>query len=317
MKTHILFIDNLEKLSIKKDSTLLLALTLKEMGYKVCLIFEESLYFSNIQKTLKISHFEGSYSKEDFYILDFKVLDFEVIELNSECIFHMRLDPPFDARYLRYLWILESLKNYRKIQVINDSKGILTYNEKLVAYQRSDSIESFVGTSKEDFKIFIDEVKKSGTREVIIKPLDLFQGIGVKKFLVEDESLLDLFLESVKIFKGPVIVQPFKEEVLKGEIRSLFFRSEHLGTILKVPPKGNFLANIVQGAEFSEHELSREMFSKCQSICNEMAKEGIYFIAFDILADSISEVNITCPGLLVEVSYAVKENLAKKIIELI
>ena len=41
------------------------------------------------------------------------------------------------------------------------------------------------------------------------------------------------------------------------------------------------------------------------------------FIAFDILNDYLQEVNITCPGLLVEVSEAVGKNLAKDIIKMI
>ena len=45
-----------------------------------------------------------------------------------------------------------------------------------------------------------------------------------------------------------------------------------------------------------------------------LKKEGVYFVAFDIIGDCISEVNITCPGLMVEVSEACGENLAQKIV---
>ena len=44
---HLLFIDPLEKLTIKKDSTLLLAHTLKQAGKEVYLLFEKDFYFSN------------------------------------------------------------------------------------------------------------------------------------------------------------------------------------------------------------------------------------------------------------------------------
>ena len=43
-------------------------------------------------------------------------------------------------------------------------------------------------------------------------------------------------------------------------------------------------------------------------------EEGIYFVAFDIIGDNISEVNITCPGLMVEVSEACKKNLAEEMV---
>ena len=44
---------------------------------------------------------------------------------------------------------------------------------------------------------------------------------------------------------------------------------------------------------------------------------GVDWVAFDILGDSVQEVNITCPGLLVEVSYAFERNLADEIIDLL
>ena len=50
-------------------------------------------------------------------------------------------------------------------------------------------------------------------------------------------------------------------------------------------------------------------------ITKNLIKEGIYFVAFDIIGDFISEVNITCPGLMVEVSEACKKNLAEEMIK--
>jgi glutathione synthase len=44
---------------------------------------------------------------------------------------------------------------------------------------------------------------------------------------------------------------------------------------------------------------------------------GVDWLAFDILGDANTEVNITCPGLLVEVSYAHKKNLADVVIDMI
>ncbi len=57
--------------------------------------------------------------------------------------------------------------------------------------------------------------------------------------------------------------------------------------------------------------------ARCEAIVKELASHGVDWVAFDILSDSISEVNITCPGLLVEVSYAMKKNLADVVIDMI
>ena len=44
---HILFIDPLEKLNPKKDSSLMLAQTMKVAGIPVFLLFEDDFYLSN------------------------------------------------------------------------------------------------------------------------------------------------------------------------------------------------------------------------------------------------------------------------------
>ena len=98
---------------------------------------------------------------------------------------------------------------------------------------------------------------------------------------------------------------------------SLYFKQKEIGTILKLPKEGEFLSNIAQGATFRVEPLSAIARARCEAIVKELAGFGVDWVAFDILSDSISEVNITCPGLLVEVSYAMKKNLADVVIDLI
>ena len=49
---HILFIDPIEKLNPKKDSTLMLATTMKQQGLLVYLLFEKDFYVSNKAKNI-------------------------------------------------------------------------------------------------------------------------------------------------------------------------------------------------------------------------------------------------------------------------
>lgn len=309
--THILFIDPLEKLSIKKDSSLLLALSLKKAGKKVFLLFEEDFFFDNTAEKLELNvyDFEGSFNESSFYVESFSLAKKQKFVLGEKTTIHMRIDPPFDTRYLRYLWMLISFENKYGVKTINKALGILKNNEKLLAYERKGSLESYVGSSKKGFLEFIGKLKKSH-EYLIMKPLDLYQGIGVEKVKLDDDCE-DSFVRKVKEFDGPVVCQPFVKEVESvGEIRTVFFKGREIGTILKKPPGGSFLANIAQGADFKEEKLSKETLKACEKIAGDLLKEGVDLIAYDILGDSISEINITCPGLLVEVSSACKKNLA-------
>jgi glutathione synthase len=316
MKKHILLIDPLSKLVPAKDSSLMFALSLKERGYDVALVFEEDFFITNNQiPSMRVYDFDGSFEEDGCYIKDFKLTTERFWSADSSSILHMRLDPPFDGRYLRFLWMQKFLKS-KGVEVLNDPDGVLLFNEKLYAYEHESSLETYVGSSKEGFLVFVQEMKKKGHTELILKPLDLYQGIGVEKVSL-DQDYKEVFLKKVADYNGPVVVQPFAKEVTNGEVRSLYFKGKELGSILKVPKEGEYLANIAQGATYDKYELTSSQRTACEEICQELSKYGVDWIAFDILGESISEVNITCPGLLVEVSKAYGKNLSFDIIDLL
>jgi glutathione synthase len=314
--THVFFIDSLEKLSIKKDSSLMLAATLKEMGEDVKLLFEKDFYVTNNTPLIfALYDFNALFKSDGAYLESFTLGNEKFIEIQSNDVIHMRIDPPFDTRYLRYLWMLRFIQE-KGIKVINSPDGILKFNEKLHAYTQKSALASYVGSSADGFMKFVNTLPDKS--EIILKPLDLYQGIGVEKISSNDlEITKERFQEKVLENNGPIVAQVFCEEVRKGEVRSLYFKGVELGSILKVPKDGEFLANIAQGAGFHAIELSAELKNECDDICKQLMLDGVDWVAFDILNDHVSEINITCPGLLVEVSFAHKKNFARMIAELL
>ena len=314
---EIFFIDPLEKLNIKKDSSLLWALTAKERGREAYLLFEEDFYFSNTsnERIFRLYEFKGDYDSQSFYVLNFERTSAKDLAIEKEDVLHMRIDPPFDSRYLRYLWMLESLRKQTGVCIKNAPQGILYKNEKLSAYEL-ESLPSYVGTSLREFIRFAKSLKEKGVQELIFKPLDLFQGIGVSKVTLSDEKrLTEDFKKKIDDLQGPVVVQPFLKEVLKGEMRATYLKDHSIGSIIKTPPEGTYLANIAQGARYEKTELSKELSQKCLEISKEFSRWGIDLISFDLLGGYITEINVTCPGLLVEVSNANGYNLCEKIID--
>lgn len=314
---HILFIDPIEKLNPKKDSTLMLATTMKLAGLEVYLLFEKDFYLSNkLNPEFKVYDFISEFYEDGCYLKSFTLGGQFLKEITIRDIIHMRIDPPFDTRYLRYLWMLRFYQE-QGIRIMNSPDGILKFNEKLHAYAQPSSLASFVGSSASEFMKFADLMKNENHHELILKPLDLYQGMGVEKILLDRPDLQSKFEAKVLENNGPIVAQPFCKEVTNGEIRSLYFKGIELGSILKVPKKGEFLANIAQGADFHAISLSSSVTEECNRICAELLLDGVDWVAFDILGDHVSEVNITCPGLLVEVSFAHKKNLALDLLKLL
>jgi glutathione synthase len=314
---HVFFIDPINKLSPKKDSSLMLASTMKQVGMEVYLLFEVDFYLNN-KKTpeFQLYDFQAEFYDDGCYLKSFTLGSSVQKKLTPEDILHMRIDPPFDTRYLRYLWMLRFYQS-QGIRVVNSPVGILKFNEKLHAYAQPSSLASFVGSSVAEFMVFAESMKRDNHRELILKPLDLFQGIGVEKISLDRPDLKEKFELKVIENNGPVVAQPFCKEVVSGEIRSLYFKGIELGSILKIPKKGEFLANIAQGADFHAIDLSPSVKNECNRICQELLEDGVDWVAFDIMGEHVSEINITCPGLLVEVSFAHKKNLARELISMI
>ncbi|MCY4644439.1 MAG: hypothetical protein OXB88_07455 [Bacteriovoracales bacterium] len=313
---HILFIDPLEKLSIQKDGTLLLAHTLSEMGRKVYLLFEDDFYIlSNTPPKVRVFEFTSRLEKSSFHLSSFSLSNEKTLSLGQDVIFHIRLDPPFDGRYLKYLWMIDFLKNFG-VKFFNDPRGILFFNEKISSFLSNSSLPSYIGRSFKELLTFTNDLKEQGFTDLMLKPLDLYQGMGIEKVSLEDQSFLkEAFQKKVKASHSPVLAQPFLKKIKEGEVRAVFFGKRILGTILKIPPEGSFLANIAQGASCSAIELPEEIAQECSKIGDALLPYGLYWLAYDILDGHINEVNVTCPGLLVEVSCALKRNLALDLVQ--
>jgi glutathione synthase len=311
---HIFYIDPLEKLNIKKDSTLRLAIAMKARGIESYVLFEKDLAWGNTSVELKMYRFEGE--ADGAYLKSFRLADAVEITPVKGDVMHMRLDPPFDGRYLRYLWILDQWEA-RGVRVINSPRGIMQFNEKLLAYEQLGAVASWVGEDAQSFEHFRAELRLKGVSEIVLKPLDLYSGIGVEKWSIDDAKLSARFVEKARELGGPIVAQSFMPEVHQGEIRALYYAGKHLGSILKKPKEGEFISNIAQGAAFSAIELPASVQTKCEAICARLTKYGVLWVAFDILGGTPTEVNVTCPGLLVEVSHAHQKNLADVLIDLI
>ena len=123
---HVFYIDPLAKLNIKKDSSLMMALSLKNRDKEAYLLFEEDFYVSNTLETkLKVYKFKGNFKEDGYYIDSFELCESLDLQIGQSVTIHMRIDPPYDQRYQRYLWMLDYLSKQTSAQVLNHPLGIM------------------------------------------------------------------------------------------------------------------------------------------------------------------------------------------------
>jgi len=312
---HLFFINNLTDLIVKKDSTLAIIAALKDIGHEVYLLFQDDFYYQNtLEVTFKMYDFNYKWDTSKLYLEDFTLKDFSKVKINENFLVHLRLDPPFDLRYLRYCWMWDSLEKIIGFKTTNKASEILKNNEKLLAYNSPDSCPTLITSNFESFTKFINDLSAT---EVVCKPVDLYQGIGVVKLDTKLKSLESKFHELVKEYDGPIVVQPFLENVKKGELRIVYFNNIYIGAIKKIPKEGGFISNIAFGATYHDYQPSKIELDLCERYSGDLYKDGLNFLAFDILDNQIQEINVTCPGLIVELSKASGQNKALEIANLL
>ena len=214
----------------------------------------------------------------------------------------MRKEPPYDMAF-HYATQLLSLSN---TLVVNHPSALRDFNEKLITLPFDHYMPpTLVSSNSEQILDFL-ETHSGG----VIKALDSFQGKSVKK-------VAPSAADEVSSYTGngtqPVMVQPFLEAVFDGDKRVLMLGERFLGASLRRPRKG-YHANFAMSDALPATLTKRE-----QGIVEElgpwMVEKGIHFAGLDFIGETLTEINITCPTGIMQVSKLDGKNLALEMVE--
>lgn len=290
--TRVLFIvDPLVNLNPSLDTSIRWMWCYRELGWEV--------FASTIEDFLLRDQMLCFKAKRVDFKGDFNSVFFDEDscgEFNSFEHIHMRKDPPFDMDYVTALWFLRR----SKARIFNHPDAILSNNEKISILDFSEaSRPALVSSSPREILNFI---AKNANGHAVIKPLNLFGGRGVDQVLLEGNQVRDLQkLEKIQIDQpGYKIVQEFDKRVFDGEVRVFTVHGGVIASCLKIPEKGNFLANTRAGATLHRYELKPIELERISSVASELKKRGLFVIGFDLIGGYISEINVTSPRLLID-----------------
>jgi glutathione synthase len=222
----------------------------------------------------------------------------------------IRKDPPFDANYL---WACQLLEHVRGATVVvNDPRGLREANEKLYATHFPElTPETLVSNSKARIKQFVARV---GGRAVL-KPLSGAGGEGV--FLLRDDDLnLNAIIEAVTHDgKRVAMVQRFLPEVARGDKRILLLDGEPLGAILRVPRHDDVRSNIHVGGTVEAADLDDDDRRIVAGVAPRLRADGLSFVGLDVIGGRLTEVNVTSPTGIQQMSRLRGENLSARVLE--
>lgn len=221
----------------------------------------------------------------------------------------VRTDPPFDTNYLWTTLLLEHLRD--KTLVVNDPRGLREANEKLYTCRFPDLMpETLVSAHRERIKSFVRQV---GGRAVI-KPVDGAGGEGVMALMQGDPNLRAIIDNVTHNGRRVAMVQRFLPEYEQGDKRILLLDGEPIGALLRVPKPDDIASNLRMGGSAHASELDAHDQRIIERIAPRLRADGLYFVGLDVIGGFLTEVNVTSPTGIQQISRLNRENVPARVV---
>ena len=299
--------DPIERIKPEKDGTLDLLLSAQSFGYEVTRFHSEELKIIDgrplgIGRSITVNDDVKNwfaYGTENEFCLS----DFDVIL--------MRKDPPFDMEYIYATYILD-LAKMGGAKVINDPSAIRNLNEKVsITMFPSVTPPTLVTSNQSDLESFLNQQEK-----IVVKPLDGMGGRSI--FIVEkgEPNTNTIFEEMTRNNSKTIMAQKYIPEIKDGDKRIHLVYGNHVDMALaRVPSEEDHRGNLVMGAVGEVRKLTQRDIEICKTIGGTLLKGGVYFAGIDVIGDYLSEINITSPTGMREISKNSDVNVSDRFFE--
>ena len=307
MKKYLFITDPINSLKIYKDTSVALI--------KACLHSNIEAHHSTINE-FSINH------DLNLDVSSHKILSCnKSIELSEKVLrqlsyfskIFIRKDPPFDDNYLNLTHQLENAKNLNT-EIINNPSSIRNHNEKLSILKFQDIIPPTIVTSKA-FKIidFLNQEEK-----IILKPLNGMAGNGIFMLNKNDKNI-NVILETMTINEQKqIMAQKYLPEIKDGDKRIILIKGKAIPYVLsRVPSSSDFRANLAKGGKGIVKKLSDNDKNIVERVNEYLVSKELNFVGLDIIGKFLTEINVTSPTGVVEISEQTEFDVAKHIIDVL
>ncbi len=231
----------------------------------------------------------------------------EIVDLATLDVVLMRQDPPFDMSYITATHLLEHV--HPKTLVVNDPVQVRNAPEKLFVTHFAELMPpTLISCDRDEIWAFRKE-----HMDIIIKPLFGNGGIGVFHVAPEDENLNALLEMFTGLYREPIIAQAYLPKVREGDKRIILIDGRAAGALNRVPAPGEARANLHVGARPLKAELTTSDREICEAIGPTLKELGLIFVGIDVIGGYLTEINVTSPTGIQEISRFDGTNLAGQI----
>ena len=296
--------DPINEIDFSKDSTVAIIKNLQRKA-KIKLIIPDSIDYDSNNVFGRLCDLEIISLKKKKYVQK----NSKRMNLNKlDCIF-FRKDPPVDEKYISILQMLRELE-FQDTLVINSPESLIRFNEKVLGCRLSmPKIPTIISSNSRQINNFL---KLHGV--IVLKPMNLMGGQGIIKLSSSDDNkyLIDSYIQN----NGVVMAQKYLNEIKNGDNRIIIYNGIIEKNILtRYPPKGDFIANLVNGGMYEVKTLKKKYLPKIEKVASYLNYHGIFFAGIDMIGDYITEINITSPTGIQQIGNRLPSKIATELIK--
>ena len=296
MSKRIAFVmDDIATINPRKDSTLAMIHAALQRQWQLWFMQPQWLSFSKGRVTATAQQIvSASLSDKNYYQLGTTA----TVALGELDVVMMRKDPPFNMQYIYYTYLLESAEQEGAL-VVNRPQAIRDCNEKFFATRFAAFTPPLCVSSDTDtLRAFVHT-----TGATILKPLDGMGGASIFKTAPDDPNL-SVILETLTHNGTTTIMgQAYLPEISTGDKRILMINGEPVSHCLaRIPKSGETRGNLAAGGRGVVQELSSTDRKIAAATGPLLRERGIIFAGLDVIGSQLTEINVTSPTCVREIS---------------
>ncbi|MDK2779436.1 MAG: glutathione synthase [Pseudomonadota bacterium] len=286
--------DPIATITYKKDTTLALMHAAQERGCELWYMEQQDLSINHGRAMARMAPVTVAMNPDHWYDMG----DFQELPLSSLNIILMRKDPPFDSEFIYSTYILERAEE-EGVLIANKPQSLRDCNEKVFATAFPELMTPTIVTRRAELlKQFHQE-----HQDVIFKPLDGMGGSSIFRLKADDPNVNVIIETLTNHGAQQIMAQRFIPEISDGDKRILMIDGEPVPYCLaRIPARGETRGNLAAGGQGVTRPLSDSDRAIAEKIGPVLKEKKLYFVGLDVIGGNLTEINVTSPTCVREIS---------------
>jgi len=305
-------IDQLDSIKTSKDSSFAMICEAVSRNHQIHILYQHDIaLISNIVTGFSRSLTLTDTTHQDGYW--YSTESTSTTPLHEFDAVLMRKDPPFDLEYVYSTYLLE-LAETQGALIINSPRGIRDHNEKLAITKFPQLITPTLVTSQAHLiREFL-----SNYQDIILKPLDGMGGASIFRVHSADHNV-NVIIETLTHYgTRTIMAQRFIPEITQGDKRILMIAGKAVPYALaRIPKPGETRGNLAAGGTGKTQPLSVRDQEIAELLGPELAKRDLMLVGLDVIGDYLTEINVTSPTGMQEITQQTGFNVAGMMLDAI